>query len=618
MKKILLLLPILLSTSLLVHSQDVIMGETSSVTQCEGNFYDSGGPSGIYNENSAVITFCPENESDVVELNFTQFLVGQSQDFLIIYDGDSTSAPQLGQFTGAVSPGLVSPSLSNESGCLTVEWLPDGTTSPLPGWAAEISCRAECQDVIATISSTAEVVGDNIYGACISDPIIDFQGSATFSNGIDENATYEWDFGNGQTANTIDATATYSAPGLYFVTLEVKDAENCPGNIVQAQVQIALDPEYNSSVSSEQICEEGSVTLFGDIEPQEYSQDVAPPVTGQTYLPDGSGISYETCISVDAFQDGDILENASDLFNIYVNIEHSYTGDLDISITAPNGNEVFLFTQAGGGNYFGEPIDNDLGNPGIGYDYFFSESANSTMANAFLGGGQSLPAGAYLPVESFSGLIGSELNGEWCLTITDNIGIDDGYVFEWGLNFDPAIVPPEAQFIPEIVSEYWEGFEGEGENITLDNLPPGVHCYTYIMEDNFGCDYSEEVCFTVYETPEVNNVEELDFQDCFSPGEDSITFDLTENNSSVLGDQDDSVFSISYYNDPNEAELGSSPINSDFTVTEEGTSILYVRIENVNNTNCYDVQSFEVSVAETTIATPPSIEECDEENDGET
>ena len=123
----------------------------------------------------------------------------------------------------------------------------------------------------------------------------------------------------------------------------MKDFENCPGDIVEAQVQIAQDPEYNSITSTEQICDTGQVNLIGDIEPVEYTKEIAPPITGQTFLPDGDGISYETCITVDAFQEGTTLESASDLLNIYLNIEHSYTGDLDISITAPNGEEVLLF-----------------------------------------------------------------------------------------------------------------------------------------------------------------------------------------------------------------------------------------------------------------------------------
>ena len=615
MKKIILL--VFAIFPMLLFSQDINMGDQTSAVQCSGMFYDSGGPAGIYNETPSTITFCPENDTEVVTLNFQQFLVSGS-DFLIIYDGDSTNASQLGQYTGDFSPGFVIPSISNESGCLTVEWVPNGEVSPLPGWSAEIGCQQECQSIVASISATnVPEVEPDVFGTCVSQGAVDFVGSATFSNGIDENATYEWDFGNGQTASGTNVTATYSAAGLYFVTLEVKDEPNCPGNTVQAKVQVALEPEYNSSVSSNVLCEGESVILQGEITPVEYQQQVAPPITGTTFLPDGSGISYETCITVDVFQEGEIIETAEDLLNIYLNIEHSYTGDLDISITAPNGVEVFLFTQAGGSNYFGEPIDNDANlNPGVGYDYYFSESASATMAASFLGGGQSLPAGSYLPVGQFSDLIGTPLNGEWCITVTDNIGSDNGYIFEWGLNFDPNIIPPESQFTPTIVSEYWENYQGEGADVEL-TPPPGVHCYIFHMEDDYGCEYDEEVCITVYEMPEVNNIDQLDYQDCFSPGQTSIVFDLTEKNDLVIGEQDESQFSVFYYESQSDAEIGADTSITSYEVTAEGDYTLYVRIENDDNTSCYSIEPFTISVGETTIATPPSQEECDDDLDGQ-
>ncbi|WP_304139009.1 PKD domain-containing protein, partial [Mesonia mobilis] len=587
-------------------------------SQCSGNFYDNGGENGTYNETPSITTFCPDSDDEVVVLSFTQFVVAQNQDFLIIYDGDSTDAPQIGQFS-AISPGIVSASIANETGCLTIEWVPDGNISPLPGWAAEISCRPECQEILVNAITSAESLEDGAFGGCLGEPV-DFEGSATFSNGFDENAIYEWDFDNGETANTQDASVTFNEPGVYFVTFSVKDAENCPGGTTELKIQIPDEPIYSSEASSTSICSDESITLTGSIEPVEYFRPVAPPVTGETYLPDGSGESYETCITVEAFDDGETLQNAADLLNIYLNIEHSYTGDLDITITAPNGNEVILFSAAGNGNHFGEPIDNgnDDGIPGVGYDYFFSESANATMVNSFLGSGQSLPSGDYLPIGDFSDLLGTELNGEWCITVTDNILSDDGFIFEWGLNFAPDILPAETRFTPEIVNEYWEGYEGQGSVITLEGLSSGVHCYTYYMEDNFGCDYSEEVCFTVYETPEVSNTDEIDLQNCILPNQNSVTFNLTDNENLVFGDQSQMLFDVKYYDDLASAELGGTPINTTYTATEIGTTVFYVRIENSNNLSCYSVAPFNVIVSETLIATPSDIEACDDDNDGET
>ena len=40
-------------------------------------------------------------------------------------------------------------------------------------------------------------------------------------------------------------------------------------------------------------------------------------------------------------------------------MEHSYSGDLDIILTSPNGVEVTLFEQAGGSTWLGQATDGD-------------------------------------------------------------------------------------------------------------------------------------------------------------------------------------------------------------------------------------------------------------------
>ena len=56
----------------------------ATYSQCSGNFYDNGGENGTYNETPSITTFCPDSDDEVVVLNFTQFVVAQNQDFLII------------------------------------------------------------------------------------------------------------------------------------------------------------------------------------------------------------------------------------------------------------------------------------------------------------------------------------------------------------------------------------------------------------------------------------------------------------------------------------------------------------------------------------------------------
>src|SRR5690606_27546557 len=105
--------------------------------------------------------------------------------------------------------------------------------------------------------------------------------------------------------------------------------------------------------------------------------------------------------------------DVSQILDICINLEHSYSGELDIKIISPNGQEAYLFTQAGGGIYFGGANNIDFSSPGIGVDYCFSMSASTLLqnANTVIAGsnppGPSWETGIYLPVDSFEALLGS-------------------------------------------------------------------------------------------------------------------------------------------------------------------------------------------------------------------
>ena len=164
------------------------------------------------------------------------------------------------------------------------------------------------------------------------------------------------------------------------------------------------------------------------------------------YLPDGSGMAYSSTIEINGYG-GQHLTDA-DYLSVFINLEHSYAGDLDIYLTAPNGEQVQLFGQAGGATWFGEASDGDAteNNPGLGYEYGWSmnPSYNGTMLDA-MNNGHTVPDPAegfsnilisdtYLPVDSFDILEGTPINGAWELTVIDNLTIDNGWVFSWGIS----------------------------------------------------------------------------------------------------------------------------------------------------------------------------------------
>lgn len=159
--------------------------------------------------------------------------------------------------------------------------------------------------------------------------------------------------------------------------------------------------------------------------------------TYQSQLFDHSSV-YTSSISVNLPNAG-AIQNCNDLEFLRINLEHSYIGDVVINLTCPNGtttNIKSISTLTGAIN-FGQAIDNDLAQPGTGWDYYWSENANNSMSiyQGTIGFNAPLPTDLFLPEESFCNFIGCPINGDWTLTVQDMIFGDNGYVFSWSLAF---------------------------------------------------------------------------------------------------------------------------------------------------------------------------------------
>jgi len=295
-------------------------------------------------------------------------------------------------------------------------------------------------------------------------------------------------------------------------------------NLIPLQVLVSTIPVFQTDYT-ETICLGG--TGFVDGNPvQSQTWTALPPqvVSGETYLADGAGFSYESSIPFDFFEEDQVLESCDDLYGISVNMEHSYMGDLDILITCPNGTSLFLFQQAGGGTFLGEAVDDGSTAPGVGYDYIWSPTATNGTWGENAGGVNILPAGTYESNEDMCQLEGCPLNGEWTIEVIDNLAIDNGYIFEWGIDLNPELFPGITTFTPEIglgLDSTWI----EGPNITgtsedgnyTEITPPSLGTYDYSLfaTNNFGCTFDTIITVECVPGPVVNAG--LDLQICNDP-----------------------------------------------------------------------------------------------------
>ncbi|WP_121667039.1 PKD domain-containing protein, partial [Mesonia aquimarina] len=111
-----------------------------------------------------------------------------------------------------------------------------------------------------------------------------------------------------------------------------------------------------------------------------------------------------------------------------------------------------------------------------------------------------------------------------------------------------------------------------------------------------------------------------DLEECDSDSNGSAIFDLTVNDTGVLGaDQPASDYSVSYYEDEASAEAGTPSIGTPSSY--ENTSspqTIWVRVESNTLTSCYAVDSFTITSYESGIANPvPDLSYCDTDTNGD-
>jgi|GEM_PF-1823224 len=499
----------------------IFMPSSGSTSACSGTFYDGGGLSNYANSDTRVYTICPSTSGAKLKLVFSAFQTEGSLDVLQIFDGNSVAAPLLGTFSGTSSPGTVQASASNAGGCLTFRFTSDGSVV-YPGWVAALSCVVPCQTITTSISSITPAPGAGGIIRICQGQSITASGSGTFSSSS-AGATYSWNFGNGATAAGSSTTYTYPAVGSYYLNLVATDPNGCTNTNYNNQViQVSTTPTITTSATPATLCTNATSALSATVTMTPYTVNCTPPVSGTTFLPDGSGVSYSTSITTNCYNPSAIVTAATDITNICLNMEHSYLGDLSLQIQCPNGQSVSLqsYGSGGGSANLGTPwatstVDGSSTTitPGTGATYCFSMSGATTLVNGITTGGtfpsgngpgtytdSYVPAGTYLPATSFSGLVGCPLNGSWTINVTDNLGSDNGYIFDWDINFSGGIVSVPS-FTPTIVSQGWVAAPTlSSTGTTTANVTPtnqGAPCFTYSVTDNFGCTYTQPQCINV-------------------------------------------------------------------------------------------------------------------------
>jgi len=169
------------------------------------------------------------------------------------------------------------------------------------------------------------------------------------------------------------------------------------------------------------------ITVVDDIAPIVVC--IGEQLTGPNTVSDSPGIAivdnttFSTTINIpDSFTINDV--------NMNIDIEHTWTGDITLTLEHPDGTQVIVFDDADGCS--GDNM----------FDTYDDESANPLDCQA--GTGDAFPLADYIPSNALAAFDGKDSAGVWTLFVEDDAGGDTGILNSWGItyDFDPIVATP--------------------------------------------------------------------------------------------------------------------------------------------------------------------------------
>lgn len=512
-------------------AQDFIIQDGVTVNTCEGTFYDTGGAAGNYSGNENITyTICPDQANAVLSLDFTSWQVEGGWDFMFIYDGDDNTAPLLYSYTagGDAAPGYIE--ATSATGCLTIDFSSDFVFNEA-GWSADISC-ALCQPIDVSLNSSLPVVADtiqNCLGLTLSADVL-FPDNGLYYDQSIETSTFEWTVEGDPNSpyNTEEVSLEFTEQGIFEVNLVVTDVNDCTSDEITVWVNNPSPASYLELFpSTDEMCLGETAVINYNITHDIWYIQPQVNETEPVFLDDVVGGTYTSELFLDGvFEEGTTLDDI-DCLTVWIDMEHSYLGDLTINLYGPNGEQIVLLedqngANAGngaGGGFLGEPNDFDptIPIPGVPYTYAFTASGQ-TIHDANTGGTlpeSDMDAGTNIYGfynTDYSLIETTEVNGTWTLEIIDTFAADNGFLFSWGIDFCDDLPLPilDPGYQDPIWTVYQDGEEvdnssiltEEPSGITLSPEEGGLYTYSLSIMDAFGCDWTEEVEIYVFHEPD--------------------------------------------------------------------------------------------------------------------
>lgn len=128
-------------------------------------------------------------------------------------------------------------------------------------------------------------------------------------------------------------------------------------------------------------------------------------------------------------------------------------------------------------------------------------------------------------------------------------------------------------------------------NIFIYNAIGNYPIYVRITNKTTLCDITTSFILRIKETPVANTP--LDLVECDDDFDGIFTFDLSQNDAPILGNQNPAIHRITYHSTYAQAETGTNRLNNLHPAVDG--DIIYARLENIN-TQCPDITQFTITV----------------------
>ncbi|WP_178989221.1 T9SS type B sorting domain-containing protein [Winogradskyella schleiferi] len=165
-------------------------------------------------------------------------------------------------------------------------------------------------------------------------------------------------------------------------------------------------------------------------------------------------------------------------------------------------------------------------------------------------------------------------------------------------------------------ADYVWSFDGNALTEASSQLfvdTPGFY-EVYIEPNNGDCPIVGSAVVGIFEIPVTHPLTKVEACDDVN-NDGTSSFDFTDKNSEALLTQDAAAYNVRYFENAEDADLGTNEITFPYTNTSN-PQLIYVRVENSQNPNCFDVNSFELQVYNTpTVEWNNPFQICDREDD---